>query len=153
MSIRKRLVNVARAELKSAGKKLGGLFEGSGDDEDEKRVEEELERMEREDKRSGARASSDHTRPSSNTARSSAGADRTTGEPPHIRKYYANLELPIGAPLSEVKASYRRLMRRYHPDLHRDSAEQTQLATRLAQELRVAYDGLVAYLEPRDSAR
>lgn len=148
MSIRDRLFNVARAELKSAGKKIGGLFEGSGGDEDEKLVEEELKRMEREDRRtaaaSGARSEPRRAEPG---ARSSS--ERNPAEPPHIRKYYANLELPIGAPLSEVKASYRRLMRRYHPDLHQQSSEQTELATRLAQELRVAYDGLVAYLEPR----
>lgn len=130
MSIKKRLFNVARGELRSAGRKIGDLFGGSGDQEDSKDpVEEELKEKREEEAR---------VRP-----KVKAAPTRETAE---IRKFYANLELPIGAPLDEVKASYRRLMRRYHPDLHQKDAESAAVATRLAQELRVAYEGLTAYL-------
>ncbi len=37
---------------------------------------------------------------------------------PKLAQSYQCLGLPVGAPLEEVKASYRRLARQYHPDLH-----------------------------------
>jgi DnaJ-domain-containing protein 1 len=64
-----------------------------------------------------------------------------------VRRYYANLELPLGASADEVKAAYRRLMRRYHPDHHQADSERAKVATKLAQELRVAYESLMAHLE------
>lgn len=68
------------------------------------------------------------------------------GPPDHIARYYANLELPVGASVGEVKAAYRRLMRRYHPDRHLDDPERAAAAHRLAHELRVAYEGLLVHL-------
>jgi len=35
-----------------------------------------------------------------------------------MQDYYRALELRPGAPLSEVKTAFRRLVRKYHPDLH-----------------------------------
>lgn len=67
--------------------------------------------------------------------------------PPEIRRFYANLELPDGASLDEVKAAYRRLMRRYHPDKHHGDPERAAAATRLAHELRQAYEGLLRHLK------
>lgn len=67
-------------------------------------------------------------------------------ESPEIRRYYANLELPIGASADEVKAAYRRLMRRYHPDRHATDPARAKVANELAQELRRAYEGLMAHL-------
>jgi len=136
VSLRKRIVNVARAELKNAAKKAAGLFDGSGG-EDDRLVDEELERMQREEAAGRAKTGA-------NPKTKRGGVVVETAE---IRRYYANLELPIGAPVAEVKASYRRLMRRYHPDLHHGDNEKAQVATRLAQELRVAYEGLIAYLD------
>ncbi|MFO0729121.1 MAG: J domain-containing protein [Myxococcota bacterium] len=66
-----------------------------------------------------------------------------------VHRYYANLELPYGAPLDEVKAAYRRLMRSYHPDHHANDPERQRLATELSQQLRVAYEALVAHLSSR----
>ena len=135
MTLRKRLLNVARAELKSAAKKAAGVFDRSADRED-RVVDEEPEkaRKRREE------------RPKERAAKRPAHEPRETAQ---IRRYYANLELPIGAPVDEVKAAYRRLMRRYHPDLHQGDREKAEIATRLAQELRVAYEGLLAHLEPK----
>ncbi|MGL5080279.1 MAG: DnaJ domain-containing protein [Microcoleaceae cyanobacterium] len=38
--------------------------------------------------------------------------------------YYRTLELTVGASLEEVKASYRRLARRYHPDMNPEATAQ-----------------------------
>jgi DnaJ-domain-containing protein 1 len=63
-----------------------------------------------------------------------------------LRQWYANLELPYGAGADEVRAAYRRLMRRYHPDLHHGDEAAERTATELSQALRRAYEGLLAHL-------
>ncbi len=64
-----------------------------------------------------------------------------------IRDYYANLEVEYGASRKEVKASYRRLMRRYHPDRFSDYPEMQELATEISQELTRAYQEVMDDLE------
>lgn len=63
-----------------------------------------------------------------------------------VRVWYARLELPVGADADEVRRSFRRLMRQYHPDRFTDSPEDEQTATELSQMLSVAYEGLLEYL-------
>lgn len=123
MSLGRRLYDVARAELRHRTRRLGQVNDGQGVD---------LGAAE-------ARERPHHQEPEPAPEPS---------HPPEIQRYYANLELPLGAPLDEVKVAYKRLMRRYHPDLHQQDPERAQAATRLAQALRSAYDGLVAYLSP-----
>ncbi len=131
MSFGKRLFNIARAELKDAARKLKTSAEellGGTESAGPNVVDEDNEEVRREKEKASARRTSDPSQAM-------------------IQRYYANLELPIGASLSEVKAAYRRLMRRYHPDLHQEDAKKAEVATKLAQELRVAYEALVAHLE------
>lgn len=70
---------------------------------------------------------------------------RASGEK-SIREYYANLEVPFGSDLETVKLSYRRLLRKYHPDRHAESPEMEALATELTQEITRAYRAVEAYL-------
>jgi hypothetical protein len=60
--------------------------------------------------------------------------------------YYRMLELPYGAPLYNVKASYKRLMKKYHPDKFQ-SDEQRETATELVKKLNEAYAELTKHLE------
>ena len=64
----------------------------------------------------------------------------------NLRDFYANLEVPYGSDLETCKESYRRLMRKYHPDRHAESAEMEELATELTQELTRAYQAIESYL-------
>jgi DnaJ-domain-containing protein 1 len=64
-----------------------------------------------------------------------------------IREYYANLEVPYGSDLDTVKASYLRLMRRYHPDRYSKDSEMEALATELSQEISQAYTAVKSWLE------
>ncbi|MCK6547776.1 J domain-containing protein [Myxococcota bacterium] len=146
MSFSKRLFNIARGELGSAAEKVKRRADGLLGRDPDAIVDEELE--ERETPRppvTEAQPKRGATRAGRST-RSAPPGD----EPEHIRRYYANLELPIGATVLEVKAAYRRLMRRYHPDLHQGDGEKAKVATALAQELRTAYEGLLDYLGPRE---
>ena len=64
-----------------------------------------------------------------------------------IHDFYANLEVPFDSDLDTVRKSYRRLMRKYHPDNFADDPEQEAMATNLAQELSVAYEAIKTYLK------
>jgi DnaJ-domain-containing protein 1 len=93
---------------------------------------------------------------SSSSSSSSSGGGSRTGQqqrqnvpPPRpapgtdLRKYYERLELPVGASFDQVKASYRRLMRKYHPDMHAGkTAEKQKAANDVAAALTQAYNEL-----------
>lgn len=64
-----------------------------------------------------------------------------------IEQYYTNLETEVGADLETVKRSYRRLMRKYHPDKHAGDPTKYKAATELAQSLTKAYMELKKHLE------
>lgn len=64
-----------------------------------------------------------------------------------IRDYYANLEVEYGADLDTVKASYRNLMRKYHPDRYTNDPDMERMATGLAQELTRAYQAVESYIK------
>ena len=61
---------------------------------------------------------------------------------------YANLELPYGADLEQVRAAWKRLLRRYHPDLHGSDPERHATATEIVQGLNRAFEKLRRRLEP-----
>ncbi len=68
-------------------------------------------------------------------------------EATEVRRWYARLELPYGAPMEDVKQSYRRLMRLYHPDRHSSDADAEAMATAISQDITVAYEGLSQWLQ------
>jgi DnaJ-domain-containing protein 1 len=73
-----------------------------------------------------------------------------TLNPEYVRQlqtWYARLETPYGSDAATVRRAFRDLMRRYHPDRFTDDPEREAKATRLSQELTVAYEGLIAHLE------
>lgn len=132
--LKRRLINIARTEATYAASRLHaaarGLFElhkasaDKGLDEEYARIRAEVEAE-------------------------AEGQTPTASETPDVRRFYANLELPLGAGVGEVKAAYRRLMRRYHPDKHSTDPERARAATVLAHELRTAYEGLLRHLGVR----
>jgi len=58
---------------------------------------------------------------------------------PEMAKYYANLEIPYGADLETARKSWKRLLRKYHPDLHSDDTEKIKIANEIVQGLNLAY--------------
>ena len=63
-----------------------------------------------------------------------------------LRELYAQLEVPMGASFEEVKKSFRRLMRKYHPDLHAGNPQKHKTATQLTMSLTQAYNELELHL-------
>jgi DnaJ domain len=76
-----------------------------------------------------------------------AGPRRTPfGRDDKLAKYYKVLDLPYGADFEQVKASYRKLMRKYHPDLHTQSPQKAKAATELTMQVTEAYNELEKHL-------
>ena len=63
--------------------------------------------------------------------------------------YYANLEIPPGSDLETVRAAWKGMMRKYHPDLHGADPEKRRLAGELTANLTRAYQELAAALEQK----
>ncbi|MBQ02813.1 MAG: hypothetical protein CL477_19300 [Acidobacteria bacterium] len=66
---------------------------------------------------------------------------------PELAEYYANLELSYGADIDAVREARRRLLKRYHPDLHSADPDKKRIATQLAQGLNRAHDELLDRLD------
>ena len=56
-----------------------------------------------------------------------------------LDEYYANLELPLGAGRKEVKQAWKKLLKKYHPDLRSNNPEKRKIATELTGRLNEAY--------------
>ncbi len=78
--------------------------------------------------------------------RPAKGEPTVSPQKKQLAQYYANLELEEGASLDDVKAAYRELMRKYHPDKHLGDPARHKAATELAQSLTQAYHALVEHL-------
>ena len=61
--------------------------------------------------------------------------------------YYANLEIPYGSDLATVRAAWKDLMKKYHPDLHGADPEKQRLAGEITANLTRACQELEAALE------
>ena len=163
MSIGKRLIDLARAELNSlldraarsededdrprrrwdSGGGRGGDFAGMSDAELAAEIERRRKaRAEVEEAVHGTRRTAPpppRTPPPRTPPRTASGDEA-------IRKAYAALEVPAGSDFETVKKSYRRLMRKYHPDLHGGAPEKSRAATDLTQRLTQAYKTLEKHL-------
>ncbi len=58
---------------------------------------------------------------------------------PKAVEYYSNLEVPYGSNLKTVRAAYRKLLRKYHPDLHHADEEKRKIAQQITSQLNDAY--------------
>lgn len=141
MSITKRLIDLAKSNLNALLDRVGDSEHDSLDDMSDEDLEAELKRR-REERESRAAETDQRAR---DRARQAAGGTREN----KIAQYYAQLEVPYGSDLETVKQSYRRLMRKYHPDLHSGNPEKQKVATELAQALSHAYNELEQILKVR----
>jgi DnaJ-domain-containing protein 1 len=65
-----------------------------------------------------------------------------------LTEWYKQLDVTPGADLAEIKSAYRKMMRKYHPDLQADPNKK-RAATELTMRVNQAYNGLVEYLEKK----
>jgi DnaJ-domain-containing protein 1 len=163
MSISKRLIDLARAELNSLLDKAGreededdyrGQRSGGGGvdlssmSDDELAAEIERRRRARQEVEDALRGKPPGTRPPPpRTPPPRQPPPRTAAGDNAIRKAYAALEVPAGSDFETVRKSYRRMMRKYHPDLHGGTPEAQRAATDLTQRLTQAYKTLEKHLQ------
>jgi len=77
---------------------------------------------------------------------------RGTREPhrdPKLAEYYSNLEVEYGANLETVRAAWKSLLKKYHPDLHSGDPELRATAEALTKGLNHAYRQLEKHLKDR----
>ena len=67
--------------------------------------------------------------------------------PASLRTDFRNLEVPVGAPLPEVRKAYKRLMASYHPDRHSSDPDRMRTATEVTKKLNHSYQRIRAYYE------
>lgn len=63
--------------------------------------------------------------------------------PKGCKQDFINLEVHPAASLEEIRRSYKKLLRKYHPDRHADNPQKQKMATRITQELNVSYQRIV----------
>ncbi len=63
-----------------------------------------------------------------------------------IANYYANLEIPYDSDLETVTKAWKKLLRKYHPDMHSTDPEKVKIANEIVQVLNNAYNELQKYL-------
>ncbi len=172
MGIGKRLLDLARANLNALLDRTATADAADLSDEEmqaelsrrqTRRLREEVERTERQKaernarERAEARATQDGAarkapppptgaQREAASARSARAATRPRGGDKRVRELYAQLEVPYGAGIDEVKKSFRRLMRKYHPDMHLSDPKKHQAATKLTMTLTEAYRELERHL-------
>ena len=69
------------------------------------------------------------------------GSERT------LAQCYQNLECPAGSDLKVVRANFRRLMKKYHPDLQPQDKRSQEAALRITQIITESFNQLEKYLE------
>ncbi|MEZ4401445.1 MAG: J domain-containing protein [Kofleriaceae bacterium] len=82
--------------------------------------------------------------------RRASGSGTTSGGKPssdaQVADWYKTLNLSPGADLGEVKSAYRKLMRKYHPDMHAGNPAKQKAANELSMRVTAAYNGLQTHL-------
>ena len=93
------------------------------------------------DKRAGEKPSSDSMPEPDfefDASESSRARKPRQAEDP-LARYYANLEIAPGADREAVKSAWKRMMKKYHPDLHDTDPEKRRTADELTRRLTESY--------------
>lgn len=86
---------------------------------------------------------------SSSSSSSSYSAPKVPRVDSQVAEWYRTLDLSPGADMAQIKAAYRQLMRKYHPDVHAANPQKQKAANELATRVTTAYNGLCAALEKK----
>ncbi len=70
---------------------------------------------------------------------------RPQGPPDDLREHFRNLEVEFGASLEQVQATYKRLIRAYHPDRFGSSPEKQRTATEIIKRINYSYHQILAF--------
>lgn len=139
MGITKRLGNLARVYLNSALNDLGIRSRKREEPDEAFNWNDFFQEREGEDGEKGEKGGK-------NRRRSPWMGEKNE----EIAQYYAQLEIPYGSDLQTVKKAWRKLIRKYHPDLHANEPANQQIAHDLTAKLTKAYRELEKYLQNQE---
>lgn len=103
----------------------------------ERAAREKLERERRDAERARAQGQQRTQRQAPPRSTPSPNTERR-----RLEQLYARLETPPGAALDTLRKNFRRLMRKYHPDLNGQSPAAQRAATERSMELTAAFNEL-----------
>lgn len=66
-----------------------------------------------------------------------------------LEQCYQNLEAPVGSTLQVLRSNYRRLMKKYHPDLQPKDQRSQEAALRITQIITESFNQLEKHLEAK----
>lgn len=145
MSIKKRLGFIARSYLndlfdgdlgEKVGRSVKGLFQG--DAEDEKYEDIDLDELERQFAAEFGDLGSSSSSSSGRRTRPRKKRTRLDKLEPH----YKTMEIPPGTPFPKIRAQFRKLMRKYHPDRYASDPKKQAWATKKTQGISEAFAAL-----------
>ncbi len=131
-----RLKDILRSELNEQLNRAGA-FKGSVEDLE---IDEILEKLKKQYARTDYQHTGNENTGGGHEQRKWSGESSYTD--PQKQKeavYYQNLEVPQGATFEEIKKSYRKLMKVYHPDLYHNDPEKFEMAQKVSSQLNEAY--------------
>jgi DnaJ-domain-containing protein 1 len=70
---------------------------------------------------------------------------------PELQTCYAMLEIPYGSNLEKTRAAWRRLLKKYHPDLYSSDPEKGATAQEISQQLNAAFDKIRNALQAKNN--
>ncbi len=62
-----------------------------------------------------------------------------------LREDYSNLGVPPEASMEDIKKSYKKLLKKYHPDNYPEGSEKQKLATEITKKLNISYQRIKEY--------
>ncbi|MFT3697416.1 MAG: J domain-containing protein [Kofleriaceae bacterium] len=140
----------ARAQRDRAAQQRAGKVHRERDEREQKQkqaADDAFRRM----KEQAAKGGTWTPPPSSSTSSGSSNPrpPRPGSNEAQVAEWYRVLDLQPGAEMSQIKSSYRQLMRKYHPDMHAGNPSKQKAATELSMRVTTAYNGLVAHLDKK----
>ena len=144
----------ARAAREKAAKDRAARVHRERDEREARQraaADEAFRRMKEQAARGGGTYTSSSYSTSTSSSSSSGGSrpPRPGSADAQVAEWYRQLDLQPGAEMSQIKSSYRQLMRKYHPDMHAGNPQRQKAATELSMRVTAAYNGLVAHLEKK----
>ncbi len=87
---------------------------------------------------------------------SSSQSSQSSGRPPRpgstdaqLLDWLRVLDLQLGADMAQIKTAYRKMMRKYHPDMHQGNPSKLKAANEMSMRVTGAYNGLVAHYDKK----